>query len=54
MHLFPDADVPVFQLSIDYYQPLQYHLDLAKQLDALRDKGVLIVGSGNISYTTCA
>lgn len=50
MHLFPDADVPVFQLSIDYYQPLQYHLDLAKQLDALRDKGVLIVGSGNIVH----
>ena len=50
MHLFPDADVPVFQMSIDYYQPLQYHLDLAKQLQSLREKGVLIVGSGNIVH----
>jgi 4,5-DOPA dioxygenase extradiol len=50
MHLFPKADIPVFQLSIDYYQPLQYHLDLAAQLAALREKGVLIVGSGNIVH----
>jgi len=50
MHLFPDADVPVFQLSIDYYQPMQYHFDLAKQLGALREKGVLIIGSGNIVH----
>lgn len=50
MHLFPEADVPVFQLSIDYYQPLQYHLDLAKELTTLREKGVLIIGSGNIVH----
>jgi 4,5-DOPA dioxygenase extradiol len=50
MHLFPEADIPVFQLSIDYYQPLQYHLDLAAQLNALREKGVLIIGSGNIVH----
>ena len=49
-HLFPEADIPVFQLSIDYYQPLQYHLDLAAQLNALREKGVLIIGSGNIVH----
>lgn len=49
-HIFPQADVPVFQLSIDYYKPLQYHFDLARQLKSLREKGVLIVGSGNIVH----
>jgi 4,5-DOPA dioxygenase extradiol len=49
-HLFPAADIPVFQVSIDYYQPMQYHLDLAKELHALREKGVLIIGSGNIVH----
>lgn len=48
--MFPKADIPVFQLSIDYYQPPQYHYDLAKQLAALRYKGVLIMGSGNIVH----
>ena len=42
MHLFPKADVPVFQLSIDYYKPAQYHYDLAVQLKEYRKKGVLI------------
>ncbi len=50
VHLFPDADIPVFQLSIDYYKPMQYHLDLAASLQALRKKGVLIIGSGNIVH----
>lgn len=50
VHLFPEADIPVFELSIDYHQPLQYHLDLAGQLQALRNKGVLIIGSGNIVH----
>jgi len=49
-HIYPKADVPTFQLSIDYNQPMQYHYDLAKQLKALRKKGVLIVGSGNITH----
>lgn len=49
-HLYPNADVPVFQLSLDYTQKAQYHYDLAKQLAALRNKGVLIVGSGNIVH----
>ena len=49
-HLFPEADIPVFQMSIDYYQPMQYHLDLAKELRSLREKGVLIIGSGNIVH----
>lgn len=49
-HLFPNADIPVFQLSIDYQKPMQYHFDLAKQLKTLREKGVLVIGSGNIVH----
>ena len=49
-HLYPEADVPVIQLSIDYYKPVQYHYELAAQLKGLRKKGVLIVGSGNITH----
>lgn len=49
-HMFPKADVPVFEMSIDYYQSAQYHFDLAKQLKPLRDKGVLIIGSGAIVH----
>lgn len=49
-HLFPKADVPVFEMSIDYYRPAQYHYDLAKQLKSLRRKGVLIIGSGAVVH----
>jgi 4,5-DOPA dioxygenase extradiol len=49
-HLYPDADVPVIQMSIDYNQPAQYHYDLAKQLATLRRKGILIIGSGNMVH----
>ncbi len=49
-HLYPDADVPVIQMSLDYRQSAQWHYDLAKQLAALRRKGVLIVGSGNMVH----
>lgn len=49
-HLFPDANIPVVQLSIDYTQPAQYHYDLAQSLNELRSKGVLIIGSGNIVH----
>lgn len=49
-HLFPKADVPVFQMSIDYHQSAQYHFDLAKQLKSLREKGVLIIGSGAVVH----
>jgi len=49
-HLFPAAEVPVVQMSIDYSKNAQYHFDLAKQLSSLRRKGVLIVGSGNMVH----
>ncbi len=49
-HMFPNADIPVFQMSIDFYNSMQYHFDLAKQLRELRNKGVLVVGSGNIVH----
>ena len=50
IHLYPDADVPVIQMSLDYRQTAQWHYDLAKELAALRRKGVLIVGSGNMVH----
>ncbi len=49
-HLYPKADVPVLQMSLDYTKPPQYHYELAKELAALRKKGVLIVGSGNMVH----
>lgn len=48
--MYPQANVPVLQLSIDYYQPPQHHYELAKALGALRRKGVLILGSGNMVH----
>jgi len=49
-HLYPNADVPVIQLSIDYTKGPQYHFELAKELSILREKGILIVGSGNMVH----
>lgn len=49
-HLYPAADVPVLELSIDYTQSGKYHYNLGKELSALRNKGVLIIGSGNIVH----
>ena len=49
-HMYPDADIPLLQLSIDYYKPAAYHYELAKQLLSLRKKGVLIIGSGNMVH----
>ena len=49
-NMYPAADVPVIQMSLDYYQTPQYHYDLAKELASLRKKGVLIIGSGNMVH----
>ena len=49
-HMYPHADIPVLQLSIDYTKSPQYHYDLAKELHQLRKKGVLIIGSGNMVH----
>ena len=50
MHLFPEATIPVYQLSLDMKKPPEYHIQMAKELKALRKKGVLIIGSGNIVH----
>jgi 4,5-DOPA dioxygenase extradiol len=49
-NLYPKADIPVVQMSLDYMQGPQYHYDLAKELASLRDKGILIIGSGNMVH----
>lgn len=49
-HLYPNADIPVIQMSIDYSQPAKYHYELAKEISSLRQKGVLIIGSGNMVH----
>jgi 4,5-DOPA dioxygenase extradiol len=49
-HAFPEADVPVVQLSIDETQPAEFHYEIAKRLGVLRDEGVLIAGSGNLVH----
>jgi 4,5-DOPA dioxygenase extradiol len=49
-HVFPEANVPVVQLSIDETQSPEFHYETAKQLSNLRDEGVLIMGSGNLVH----
>jgi 4,5-DOPA dioxygenase extradiol len=50
MPMFPDAKIPVFQFSLDYTQQPAYHYALAQELKALRNRGVLVMGSGNIVH----
>lgn len=49
-HLYPKADVPVIQMSLDHYQTPEYHYELARELSSLRRKGILIIGSGNMVH----
>jgi len=49
-HLFPEANIPCLQLSVDYYAPPEYHYTLGKQLRFLRNEDVLVIGSGNIVH----
>jgi len=49
-HMYPEANVPTVQLSLDYTKPAKYHYELAHELKSLREKGVLIVGSGNMVH----
>jgi 4,5-DOPA dioxygenase extradiol len=49
-YMFPAADIPVLQLSVDYSRPPAFHYELAKRLRTLRSKGVLVIGSGNVVH----
>jgi 4,5-DOPA dioxygenase extradiol len=49
-HVFPDADVPVVQLSINALEPLEYHLDIGRRLAPLRRRGILVLASGNLVH----
>ena len=49
-HAYPEADIPVVQLSIDGTQPPEYHYEIARRLAPLRDEGILVAGSGNVVH----
>src|SRR4029079_16220020 len=49
-HVFPDANIPVIQLSIDDTKPPEFHYELAQRLHPLRDENVLVIGSGNLAH----
>lgn len=50
VHLFPDADIPVVQLSLDLSQPGRFHYELGQRLRPLRDEGILVLASGNVVH----
>jgi 4,5-DOPA dioxygenase extradiol len=50
LNMYPNADIPVFQLSVDYTKPVDFHYTLAKELFFLRNQGVLIIASGNVVH----
>jgi 4,5-DOPA dioxygenase extradiol len=50
VHVYPEADVPVVQLSVDETKPARWHYELARKLESLRDEGVLVMGSGNLVH----
>ena len=53
-HVFPGADIPIVQLSIDKTQPPLFHYEIGEQLSSLREEGVLVIGSGNIVHNLSA
>jgi len=50
-HLFPEANVPVIEFSLDYIKPPEYHFELGKKIKSLREKGIMFIGSGNLVHT---
>ena len=50
-NLFPKANIPVIELSLDYWKSPEYHFKLGKKLKLLRDKGIMFIGSGNLIHT---
>ena len=49
-HMYPNADVPIIELSLDFTKPARWHYELANDLSILREKGILIIGSGNMVH----
>lgn len=50
-NLFPKANIPIIELSLDYWNPPEYHFELGKKLKPLREEGIMFIGSGNLIHT---